>query len=102
MLTTRAILTNKAYAIILAMYPWWSNYVYAYCTDEEGQVYDLIALLENDNSLTCQSRCWEMHVASKQEGENIHWCQGCGGYKNLSDYDSEAMPKYMNRIYSVH
>lgn len=93
-------LIEKVYAVILAYYPWEGAYVYAYCTDQEGQTYDLIALLENNHSESCENRCWKMHVASKQEGEDVYWCGGCGGSKTVYDYDSYALPEYMNHIYS--
>lgn len=61
--------------------PWVdTHYSYAYATDADGQMYDIIALLENKNDQNrCELECWKMYSVSEYESSDYYWCGDCGG-----------------------
>jgi len=82
--------------------PWSCKLNYAYVTDGDGDMYDLIALLETPDEDRCANKCWKIYSVSEYTGENYYWCSGCGG-KTPADYGGVPTSQdCLNRIYSFY
>ncbi|MFA5359730.1 MAG: prepilin-type N-terminal cleavage/methylation domain-containing protein [Patescibacteria group bacterium] len=72
--------------------PWNNgNYHYAYGVSSSGQVYDLVAQLEQTNNQNvCQYKCWKYHAGEGSYPPETSWCGGsvpaCGGSEPWSRY----------------
>jgi len=72
--------------------PWYDgNYHYAYGVSNGGQVYDLVAQLEEaTNQNICKYKCWKYHAGEGSYPPETSWCGGsvpaCGGSEPWSRY----------------
>lgn len=68
--------------------PWSNgNYHYAYGASSNGQIYDLVAQLENQsNENTCRYKCWRYHNGEGSYPPGTPWCSVCPSGANWSLY----------------
>jgi type II secretory pathway pseudopilin PulG len=67
--------------------PWTTgNYHYAYGS-YDGQIYDLVAQLENSsNQNTCEHKCWRYHQGEGGYPPDTPWCSACPSGAGWSPY----------------
>ena len=68
--------------------PWTdNNFHYAYGASSNGQIYDLVAQLENKSDQnTCQYKCWHYHHGEGGYPPETPWCNVCPSGAGWSSY----------------
>ena len=86
----------------IGLFPWMDEDVYAYATDADGQVYDLITSLEHpEDKNRCEFNCYPINVvpvavceaAGGDVGEKCSWCREPVGWPmdTCNDVDLTAI-----------